>query len=157
MDRAEAMTRARLSEIPDGSYTCVDYLDNDGVDLDQHALAGDALDHPHLVRRIEGLAAVDQRQVADGDCVEVDHIFAGDQVRGGVGGRPLLAPRGTQGVGAPTADEGVVAGPQQGRPGCGRRVGVTGGRTSPFPGAPPVRAVGSNLPARKGLPPLSRC
>jgi N-methylhydantoinase B len=35
MDRAEAMTRARLSEIPDGSYTCIDYLDNDGVDLDQ--------------------------------------------------------------------------------------------------------------------------
>jgi N-methylhydantoinase B len=29
------MTRARLSEIPDGSYTCLDYLDNDGVDLDQ--------------------------------------------------------------------------------------------------------------------------
>jgi N-methylhydantoinase B len=35
MDRAEAMTRARLSEIPDGSYTCIDYLDNDGVDLDR--------------------------------------------------------------------------------------------------------------------------
>jgi N-methylhydantoinase B len=35
MDRAEAMTRARLSEIPDGSYACIDYLDNDGVDLDR--------------------------------------------------------------------------------------------------------------------------
>jgi N-methylhydantoinase B len=35
MDRAEAMTRARLSELLDGSYTCIDYLDNDGVDLDR--------------------------------------------------------------------------------------------------------------------------
>ena len=35
VDRAETMTRAKLSEIPDGSYTCIDYLNNDGVDLDQ--------------------------------------------------------------------------------------------------------------------------
>ena len=35
MDRAETMTRARLHEIPDGSYTFTDYLDNDGVDLDR--------------------------------------------------------------------------------------------------------------------------
>jgi N-methylhydantoinase B len=35
MDRAEAMTRERLSAIPDGSYTFADYLDNDGIDLEQ--------------------------------------------------------------------------------------------------------------------------
>jgi N-methylhydantoinase B len=35
MDRAEAMTREKLSTIPDGSYTFTDYLDNDGIDLDQ--------------------------------------------------------------------------------------------------------------------------
>jgi len=35
MDRAEAMTREKLSAIPDGSYTFADYLDNDGIDLDQ--------------------------------------------------------------------------------------------------------------------------
>jgi N-methylhydantoinase B/oxoprolinase/acetone carboxylase alpha subunit len=29
------MTRARLSELPDGSYTCIDYLDNDRADLDR--------------------------------------------------------------------------------------------------------------------------
>ena len=35
MDRAEAMTREKLSAIPDGAYTFTDYLDNDGIDLDQ--------------------------------------------------------------------------------------------------------------------------
>lgn len=35
MNRAETMTRERLSAIPDGSYTFTDYLDNDGIDLDQ--------------------------------------------------------------------------------------------------------------------------
>src|SRR5919109_2643150 len=35
MDRAEAMTREKLSAIPDGSYTFADYLDNDGIDLEQ--------------------------------------------------------------------------------------------------------------------------
>lgn len=35
MDRAEAMTREKLSAIPDGVYTFTDYLDNDGIDLDQ--------------------------------------------------------------------------------------------------------------------------
>ena len=27
VDRTETMTRAKLSKIPDGSYTCIDYLD----------------------------------------------------------------------------------------------------------------------------------
>jgi N-methylhydantoinase B len=35
LDRAEAMTREKLSAIPDGSYTFADYLDNDGIDLEQ--------------------------------------------------------------------------------------------------------------------------
>lgn len=35
LDRSEAMTRAALSEIPPGTYRYVDYLDNDGVDLDR--------------------------------------------------------------------------------------------------------------------------
>ncbi|MFI5011797.1 MAG: hydantoinase B/oxoprolinase family protein [Hyphomicrobiales bacterium] len=35
MDRAEALTRARIKAIPDGSYSFVDYLDNDGIVLDQ--------------------------------------------------------------------------------------------------------------------------
>jgi N-methylhydantoinase B len=35
MDRAETMTREKLSAIPDGSYTFTDYLDNDGIDLEQ--------------------------------------------------------------------------------------------------------------------------
>jgi N-methylhydantoinase B len=33
--RAEAITRARIAEIPDGTYTFEDYLDNDGIDLDR--------------------------------------------------------------------------------------------------------------------------
>ena len=35
MDRAETLTRARIAEIPDGTYSFVDYLDNDGIVLDK--------------------------------------------------------------------------------------------------------------------------
>lgn len=35
MARAEALTRAKIEEIPDGTYRFVDYLDNDGIVLDQ--------------------------------------------------------------------------------------------------------------------------
>jgi N-methylhydantoinase B len=35
MDRAEAITRARISEIPDGTYEFHDYLDNDGIVFDK--------------------------------------------------------------------------------------------------------------------------
>ena len=35
LDRSEAMTRAALRRLPDGTYRYVDYLDNDGVDLDR--------------------------------------------------------------------------------------------------------------------------
>jgi N-methylhydantoinase B len=35
LDHAEALTRAELSKIPDGTYEFVDYLDNDGLDLDR--------------------------------------------------------------------------------------------------------------------------
>ncbi len=34
MDHAEAMTRRRIAEIPDGAYSFADYLDNDGIELD---------------------------------------------------------------------------------------------------------------------------
>ena len=32
--RSEQMTRAALAAIPDGTYSYIDYLDNDGIDLD---------------------------------------------------------------------------------------------------------------------------
>lgn len=35
LDRAEILTRRRIEEIPDGSYSFVDYVDNDGIDLDR--------------------------------------------------------------------------------------------------------------------------
>lgn len=35
LDRAELMARKAIDEVPDGSYHFVDYLDNDGVDLDR--------------------------------------------------------------------------------------------------------------------------
>lgn len=35
MARAEALTRAKIEEIPDGTYRFVDFLDNDGIDLDK--------------------------------------------------------------------------------------------------------------------------
>lgn len=35
LDRSEAMTRAALRKLPEGTYRYVDYLDNDGVELDR--------------------------------------------------------------------------------------------------------------------------
>jgi N-methylhydantoinase B len=35
LDRAERLTREAIERIPDGSYHFVDYLDNDGIDLDR--------------------------------------------------------------------------------------------------------------------------
>ncbi len=35
LDRAETMTRAALSRLPSGTYRAVDFLDNDGIDLDR--------------------------------------------------------------------------------------------------------------------------
>jgi N-methylhydantoinase B len=35
LDSAEKLVRARVLEIPDGTYTFTDYLDNDGVELDR--------------------------------------------------------------------------------------------------------------------------
>ena len=35
LDRSEAMTRAALKRLPEGTWRHVDYLDNDGVDLDR--------------------------------------------------------------------------------------------------------------------------
>lgn len=35
MDRSEALTRARIAEIPDGAYNFADFIDNDGIVLDK--------------------------------------------------------------------------------------------------------------------------
>ena len=35
LDRAEAMTRAALQKLPAGTYRAVDFLDNDGIDIDR--------------------------------------------------------------------------------------------------------------------------
>lgn len=35
LDHAEALTRRAIEQIPDGTYTFEDYLDNDGIDLDR--------------------------------------------------------------------------------------------------------------------------
>jgi N-methylhydantoinase B len=35
LDYAERRTRARIAEIPDGTYAFTDYMDNDGIDLDR--------------------------------------------------------------------------------------------------------------------------
>ncbi|GAG54192.1 unnamed protein product, partial [marine sediment metagenome] len=35
LEHSEALTRAELEKIPDGTYSFVDYMDNDGVDLEQ--------------------------------------------------------------------------------------------------------------------------
>jgi len=35
LDRSEVLTRQALRRIPDGTYNCVDWMDNDGVDLDE--------------------------------------------------------------------------------------------------------------------------
>ena len=73
IDRSERMTRAALRELPDGVYHYVDYLDNDGVDLDQPI-------------RIEVTTTI------DGDSITFDFTGTGAQVRG-----PLnCVPSGTQ-------------------------------------------------------------
>ncbi len=35
LDHAEVLTRKRIEAIPDGTYTFTDYMDNDGIDLEQ--------------------------------------------------------------------------------------------------------------------------
>jgi len=51
LDRSEAMTRDALSQIPPGTYRYVDYLDNDGIELDKRirievaAIVGDGAIH----------------------------------------------------------------------------------------------------------------
>ena len=63
LDRSEKMTRAALRAIPDGTYRAVDFLDNDGIELD---------------RRIRIETAV---TVADG-AVHIDFTGSSPQVRG---------------------------------------------------------------------------
>lgn len=63
LDRSERMTRLALAEIPDGTYRAVDWLDNDGVELDKAI-------------RIE--VAVTIR----GDAIHIDFTGTSPQVRG---------------------------------------------------------------------------
>jgi N-methylhydantoinase B len=68
MDYAERLTRARITEIPDGVYRFTDYMDNDGIDLD---------------RRVPIHATV----TVAGDTVSVDFTGTSPQVAG-----PINAP-----------------------------------------------------------------
>lgn len=72
LDRAEQMTRAKLSSIPDGSYSFFDYLDNDGIDLE---------------RRIKIQATITIR----GSDFHVDFTGTSPQVRGPLNAVPSAA------------------------------------------------------------------
>ena len=72
LDRAEAATRAKIAEIPDGTYSFEDYLDNDGIDLD---------------RRVRIRVAV----IKQGTDLLVDFTGTDDQVRGPINGVPSVA------------------------------------------------------------------
>ncbi len=63
LDRSEKMTRAALRNIPDGTYSYSDFLDNDGVDLDRKV--------PITVTA----------RIADG-AIELDFEGSSEQVRG---------------------------------------------------------------------------
>ncbi len=72
VERAEAMTRAKIAEIPDGTYSFEDYLDNDGIDLD---------------RRVKICITVTKK----GTELEVDFTGTSDQVRGPINSVPSVA------------------------------------------------------------------
>ena len=72
LDRAEAATRAKIAEIPDGSYSFEDYLDNDGIDLD---------------RRVKVRVTV----TVAGSELLVDFAGTDDQVRGPINSVPSVA------------------------------------------------------------------
>ena len=72
LDRAETATRAKIAEIPDGSYSFEDYLDNDGIDLD---------------RRVKVRVTV----TVAGSELLVDFAGTDDQVRGPINSVPSVA------------------------------------------------------------------
>lgn len=63
LNRSEAMTRASIRKLPQGEFTCSDWLDNDGVDLD---------------RRIPLTVKV----TVDGDRIHYDFTGCSPQVKG---------------------------------------------------------------------------
>jgi N-methylhydantoinase B len=63
LDNAERLTRVKIAEIPDGTYSFTDYLDNDGVELD---------------RRLQITATV----TIAGDRFKVDFTGTSSQARG---------------------------------------------------------------------------
>lgn len=68
-DRAELLTRAEIEKMPDGVYTFVDYLDNDGIVLD---------------KRIRVQVAI----TISGSDFSVDFSGTSPQVRGGINSTP---------------------------------------------------------------------
>jgi N-methylhydantoinase B len=72
IDRAETMTRAALAAIPDGTYRYVDWLDNDGIELDRRL-------------RIEVAVTV------KGDAIHFDLTGTSPQARGPVNCVPSAA------------------------------------------------------------------
>lgn len=72
LDRAEAQTRSLIEKIPDGTYSFTDWLDNDGLDLDQ---------------RIKVHAAV----TIKGSDIHVDFTGTSPQVRGPFNAVPACA------------------------------------------------------------------
>lgn len=70
--RAEAMTRQLIEQIPDGEYSFVDYLDNDGIDLD---------------RRIR----IQVKVIVEGTSLTVDFEGTSPQVRGPFNAVPSVA------------------------------------------------------------------
>ena len=63
LTRSERLTRQALARIPDGTYRCVDFLDNDGIELDKPI-------------RIEVAVTV------EGDAIHIDFAGTSPQVRG---------------------------------------------------------------------------
>lgn len=72
LDRAEAATRAKIAEIPNGTYEFEDYLDNDGIDLD---------------RRMPVRVSVEVRDME----LVVDFTGTSPQVRGPINSVPSVA------------------------------------------------------------------
>lgn len=69
LDRSEAMTRAALRRLPEGTYRAVEFLDNDGVELDKQV-------------RLEVAVTV------KGDSFHVDFTGSSPQTRGPVNSTP---------------------------------------------------------------------
>jgi len=104
--RGEAIARARIAQIPDGSYTFEDYLDNDGIDLDTRVairatvtVAGSELtiDFTGSSPQVRGPMNADTSAVHSAVYFVARAIVGGDAPRNGGVYRPvtLVLPPGT--------------------------------------------------------------